>query len=665
MNSAWETEYTKETSAAPRKRKVRKGTQSCWECKRRKTRCIFAPSTDLICVGCKSRNTICLSQEFDEDSLVPPRKTAVKAKKKRIAAPEACSAGRHQKRVQRDHHSSTENIAGFDDFLSAEIDTEEQHLDTYRALARLWPCEQDLIVLRKFVINDTFGSLAPLSSPHSKANSRDDLFPRDLLQPLQQKSHPVLLARKLLLLSVFLQHLPGHSSGVIPKLREKATRIFDTVITLITTNDEMVHSIEGIECVALESMIHNSLGNLHRALLSLRRAIVLAQLMGLHQENLSSVSEVVDSQTRERIDFGHIWLRLVQSDRYLSLMLGVPQVCTDNTFLERTPFEVCSPIEQLERMLLIAGGRILDRNETDKQKLAVTQDIDQLLHSASTCMPPQWWLCPNSTPNNEDEQSRMGRTMLQFTYFFLLTQLHFPYLLYPSDDHFYAYSKITAVNASRDILLRFVAFRQKYNTIYCRGVDFIAFLASVALCLAHIEGRRAHLMPGYDNQGSLPFSYLAHQRMGDRGLVEQMLEYTEQKSIDKEDAIASKLVVLLRQVLAMESSSADGTILTTSFSTKHSNSGSHYSGQIGECGARFLLSIPHCGEVQLGTCKYGVEPTSSFDSLFDLDVDAIDTTWFSEKDTTVEASELGAARRDAQEEFVLRLDEDYYIERQA
>ncbi|KAL6405722.1 hypothetical protein AUP68_10860 [Ilyonectria robusta] len=52
---------------APRKRlRVRKGTKSCWECKRRKIRCTFAASTDVRCTGCRRRRTACVSQEFPD-----------------------------------------------------------------------------------------------------------------------------------------------------------------------------------------------------------------------------------------------------------------------------------------------------------------------------------------------------------------------------------------------------------------------------------------------------------------------------------------------------------------------------------------------------------------------------------------------------------------------
>lgn len=50
-----------------KRRKVRKGTHSCWECKRRKMKCIFENPTNTICKGCRRRGSRCISQEFPED----------------------------------------------------------------------------------------------------------------------------------------------------------------------------------------------------------------------------------------------------------------------------------------------------------------------------------------------------------------------------------------------------------------------------------------------------------------------------------------------------------------------------------------------------------------------------------------------------------------------
>ena len=49
-----------------KRRKVRKGTHSCWECKRRKMKCVFESVTDSICIGCRRRDSQCVSQEYPE-----------------------------------------------------------------------------------------------------------------------------------------------------------------------------------------------------------------------------------------------------------------------------------------------------------------------------------------------------------------------------------------------------------------------------------------------------------------------------------------------------------------------------------------------------------------------------------------------------------------------
>jgi len=66
-----------------KRRKVRKGTRSCWECKRRKIRCTFVSSEDAACVGCQRRRAACVGQEMPED--LAPRRTGNRDLSERIA----------------------------------------------------------------------------------------------------------------------------------------------------------------------------------------------------------------------------------------------------------------------------------------------------------------------------------------------------------------------------------------------------------------------------------------------------------------------------------------------------------------------------------------------------------------------------------------------------
>ncbi|KAM0257733.1 hypothetical protein ACHAQJ_004184 [Trichoderma viride] len=52
------------------RRKLRRGTTSCWECKRRKTQCHFEQGNSSICVSCKRRGCKCVPQNIDEKNLM-------------------------------------------------------------------------------------------------------------------------------------------------------------------------------------------------------------------------------------------------------------------------------------------------------------------------------------------------------------------------------------------------------------------------------------------------------------------------------------------------------------------------------------------------------------------------------------------------------------------
>ena len=67
-----------------KRRKVRKGTQSCWECRRRKVRCIFAATTNAICENCRRRGTACNSQEHPDEPMPSAGSNQVEARLGRV-----------------------------------------------------------------------------------------------------------------------------------------------------------------------------------------------------------------------------------------------------------------------------------------------------------------------------------------------------------------------------------------------------------------------------------------------------------------------------------------------------------------------------------------------------------------------------------------------------
>lgn len=105
--------------------------------------------------------------------------------------------------------------------------------------------------------------------------------------------------------------------------RTTMSLVVKTASRLVTSNDELLDTLEGIECLMIESMYHNNAGHLRRAWLINRRAMAFAQLMGLHTGDCRS-TKILKKDTRSRIGPEYMWFRIVASDRYLSLMLGLP-----------------------------------------------------------------------------------------------------------------------------------------------------------------------------------------------------------------------------------------------------------------------------------------------------------------------------------------------------
>lgn len=394
--------------------------------------------------------------------------------------------------------------------------------------------------------------------PNSSTQSHKASSLQDTLQLPPPGSHPVLVARKLLILGSYLQAVPPSgiqslaTSGV--NYHNIMSRVVETAHRLVNCNDELVGSIEGIECIAIESMYHNNAGNLRRSWLTIRRALLIAQMMGLHRGGNPSSMKTLERRTCIRPDY--MWFRLVQSDRYLSLMLGLPQSTPNNSFATEEALESCTPTECLRRIDCAVGGRILQRNDPDINDLASTQEIDKLLQKASASMPPQWWLIPDITSSANDN---MIRLMDQLAHYHLVARLHLPYLLRSSADRRCEYSKIMTVNASREVLARFLAFRSSSSIgSYCRGVDFLVFIASTTLCLAHIDAHRQdHLFSG-DTDDSIFFKSLAHQRPIDRGMMERALENVQQMAHTGVDVIASRIAAVFRYLLVIEADAASG-----------------------------------------------------------------------------------------------------------
>ena len=89
---------------------------------------------------------------------------------------------------------------------------------------------------------------------------------REMLQLPPAGSHSVFTVRKLLMLGSFLQHIPSGAVKDLNRLnvkyREVMSHVAEAASRIVTGNDDLIDSLESVECFMIESMYQNNAGNL-------------------------------------------------------------------------------------------------------------------------------------------------------------------------------------------------------------------------------------------------------------------------------------------------------------------------------------------------------------------------------------------------------------------
>ena len=598
-----------------KRRKLRKGTHSCWECKRRKMKCIFDPlANTAVCNGCRRRGGHCISQEFPEDVSLAAHVDRAHRMGDGISADRPLHAGNDGSTSDgRTPTTTTRNEVGraVDNGIQTPVSIRSEstrHLPFFEIHEVR---ESDFDLVRD--ITDcshkrfTFENDDPQSAAHAPASQRKlEKLSRFLYESLPSREdtericnagrhpsvlaheimtmpyttlnqnglktaaslleipgpnlHPVLISRHMLVLASFLQHLHPDLHKEIEGLSQSPRIIMERLaglaINLVTTNDELLGSIEGLECVMIESVYQANIGNLRRSWIAGRRAMAIAQLMGLNRSDDQTQYKVLDPKTKYHPRL--MWFRIVFLDRYLCLMLGVSQGSLDRSMASDVMLANDTPLGRLERIHCVVASRILEHKESNpgSHDLALTRTLDEELQRAARSLPSKWWLAPSLDSAPADAQALFWNTRRIFAQVFhynLLNQLHLPYMLQSSssaagDRNTLAYSRITCANASREVLSRFIALRSFNAMAYsCRTVDFLALMAAMTLLLAHLDS----LQSGAEN-------FLAHQYHSDRAMIEQVQENMEEVNRLNSDALSAQSADLLRRLLAIDVQAADG-----------------------------------------------------------------------------------------------------------
>ncbi|KAF9882492.1 hypothetical protein CkaCkLH20_00528 [Colletotrichum karsti] len=561
-----------------KKRKVRKGTRSCWQCRKRKIRCEFADDDEQTCAGCKVRGTSCLSQEFIDDEPTGPPERGVAQRLARleelmVKLADKIGPETSTEKTTTPASSLNESAPTSESLppLSHRVQTVESPVITPSPANPTQPqpvSESSHVTLKNERICKELYSMFP-SKKDTKIiieSSRGPVFVLILFYSYQDiiegkspptatlsdvpdvSKHPAILAKHLLQLTICLQQLPPCFNpsqkhlGLTHSIQDTMAE-WVAAASLVTSNDELVGSAEGLQCLILQGFYLINSGNLRKAWLAMRRALSLAQLIGIERNGsrpLKSCDPATDPAT---IPSSHqLWYRINFCDRYLSLLLGLPAGTQDNSFFSEPFIANDTPMEKLEKKYTVISLRIIDRNRAPPHEAyAITQSIDCEIETAAKTMGNAWWEIP-PVADYTDTTTQMGvmsHLMLQIHHHSLLILLHLPYMLRNSANNRYDYSKNTCLESSRAVLRRCVIFRTANNAVFsCRHIDYSSLMAAMTLLLGHLTRP-----PGVRDDE------WCRQRVEDRALAQTTMEKMEELASLNHDKLSGESAEIIKQLL--------------------------------------------------------------------------------------------------------------------
>ncbi|EEU34805.1 uncharacterized protein NECHADRAFT_73198 [Fusarium vanettenii 77-13-4] len=505
-----------EAKARIQARKIRKGTHSCWECRRRKIRCQFSAPGDLVCTPCRNRGSICRGQEVADESEASQlsmrhlarRLSRLEELMEKLAEQSTLGSSTdvftqhspgfsyvsmdefEQSRATKTggnavrpgvstFSSSCDAASSFTSGTPQETNVDidgDRTLALSKTLYKLFPTQGDV----NAILEASVGSIFVTRLFHRQADVADgNSEPPEAVGAIPSpSSRPTLLAKRLLQLVICMQ-----------QISPTFTEIVDRVDKFITA-DRFVSTFEGLECLLLLGYWQQNAGNLRKAWIIFRRALNVGQLMGINTAAGPPPSTPFSS--RYPPSPAMLWFRSVACDRYLSLLLGLPAGSHDNSFAAPPQMVRDAPREKLEKLHAVVSERMIERNNsTQAQAYRWTQLISRDLLAGQGLMGEEWWKLPlvDSEQSLRSVPEVAGRIILQMNHHLLLILLHIPYLLKnPSPLHGEQSSKAICTSSSRNVLERFRAFRNLNDSAFsCRHVDYTALVAAMTLLVSHAQ----------------------------------------------------------------------------------------------------------------------------------------------------------------------------------
>ncbi|TFA99837.1 putative transcription factor gsfR1 [Trichoderma ghanense] len=520
--------------------------------RRRKIRCSFQPGNPATCTRCISHNLVCVSQRFRDEASDASRNESMEERMMRMedllgrvlekleaasthpSHPTKESPGRPETaddgigidvvnaRSTISNLSSTSAVVSIfknTSFMS-EIGGEKPsstptpttvpdiNQPTIRSDDLMWPklTRVSRILLEMMPSRSTMELLDHQSSPwicqllgplpslkHVNKFSLLKMMPLESSTP----SHPTFIARALMCIVICLQQLPpsvDSSQLRLPSARtEYMQSLTSVIISLVTSDDEIIATQEGLECLLLLSIYFVNSGRPRRAWLNNRRATAIAQLMDLHRirDDDDNDGDELEGRSETESNLADLWPHIVHHDRYLSQILGFPCGVADSY----EPF-VPSNLKLMQHLderkqdaiyqahLDRIAALLIEREQrASTAGTAITQTIDNALVNLAASMPSSWWHPFDRLSGTQEEAMDMlyGRYNIQLWHHQLEMSNHLPFMLDAAEETRSEYSRIACLKAARQLIKVYLPLRTTFGMFSCCVTNFQAFTAAVVL----------------------------------------------------------------------------------------------------------------------------------------------------------------------------------------
>ncbi|KAM0798566.1 hypothetical protein BDR22DRAFT_371995 [Usnea florida] len=524
-------------SDEPPQKKLRKGTHSCTECRRRKKSCIPRPATPGTCEECFARGAQCRSQEISLGSKRRPREgnsglqqrvaeleTALLSISRKLELrPElGCDVAQAPQQSLSEVRSSTPTASPES---NPEADLEHAPVLSLfdNSILSRWPDDS--------VKGGPQQPNTPLSEGKPIPNSKIDYIRRTLLSlfPPQKIEKSILtasqdiwaswqqafpqifspsltydaiqffedskrsgsvqkIAKALLCLCTILQGSVNFNTGHdIANAVDQTKQTIKIIDDMVLSDDELSGTIDGVECIILRANYEGNTGRIRRSWLISRRGVAFAQLLGLHKRPGDPENHSSDSNRR----YG-IWRALYTTDRFMSLVLGLPYGPSEiypgagsdpGSSAKGVQFQ-CTHDQYILHLTNIAG-HIIDRNQQlpSNNMLPLTLKIEGEMIDLKSSMPTQWW--ETGREIGAVSSQVYSQILPQFWHYLCRTLLHLPYMLKATTSTRFEYNKTATLESAREMIARYRVMRpvQGFGSLTCKVTDFQVFTAAMILVL--------------------------------------------------------------------------------------------------------------------------------------------------------------------------------------